>query len=91
MSGTSMKCHVCNLAVWSASERDLYTTAKNASEQKVKPQQAEGRVFVTYGAAAAVSPTRANLVEEGSRSVRHEQWGLQTLLVLGKHSQHGRA
>lgn len=89
MNGNEVPCsprHVYPVSTVSfVSERDLYATTRNVSEQKVKPQRAEGRVFVTYGG--------ANPVKEETGSVRQEQGGggSQALLLLGKHSQHSRA
>jgi len=45
---------------------------KNASEQKVKRQQTEGRVFVTDGGTARSSPhSGVTVVNAGIRSLRH--------------------
>jgi hypothetical protein len=45
---------------------------KNASEQKVKLQQTEGRIFVTYGGTASSRPhSGASVLNEGIRSLRH--------------------
>lgn len=60
---------------------------KNAAEQKVKPQQTEGHVFVTYGGTASSRPhSGASVVNEGIRSLRHCTYRRanegQALLVL---------